>query len=115
MKEFAVGCNYKHPVHYLVLDTSGKIWKKYFMEGEFFEIKSYYNKQFRVLPVLLQTYLDSLKESNDAVSLEKKLDEEQTCPACEWVRNTLLDYFTLFKWDYLLLTNQLEGNTIRRV
>jgi hypothetical protein len=65
--------------------------------------------------VLLQTYLDSLKESNDAASLKKKLDEEQTCPAREWVRNTLLDYFTLFKWGYLPLTDQLEGDMMRRV
>jgi hypothetical protein len=59
--------------------------------------------------VLVQTYLDSLKESNDAASLKKKLDKEQTCPAREWVRNTLLDYSTLFKWGYLPFTDQLEG------
>lgn len=65
--------------------------------------------------MLLQTYLDSLKESNDAASLKKKLDEEQTWRAREWVRNTLLDYFTLFKWGYLPLTDQLEGDMMRRV
>ncbi|CEG67065.1 hypothetical protein RMATCC62417_03540 [Rhizopus microsporus] len=115
MKEYAIDCNYEHPVHSLVLDTSDKIWKNYFSNEELFEIKRYNNKQFRDLPVLLRTYLDSLKESNDAASLKKKLDKEQTCPACEWVRNTLLEYFTLFKWGYLPLTYQLEGDVIRRV
>jgi hypothetical protein len=43
------------------------------------------------------------------------LNEEQTCPAREWVRNTLLDYFTLFKWGYLPLTDQVEGDMMRRV
>lgn len=102
-------------MHSLVLDTSDKIWKNYFSNEELFEIKRYNNKQFRDLPVLLRTYLDSFKESNDAASLKKKLDKEQTCPACEWVRNTLLEYFTLFKWGYLPLTDQLEGDMIRRV
>lgn len=62
-----------------------------------------------------QTYIQSLKESNDAASLKKKLDEELTCPAREWVRKTLLEYFTLFKWGYLPLTDQLEGDMMRRV
>ncbi|KAG1459568.1 hypothetical protein G6F56_006135 [Rhizopus delemar] len=71
MKEYAIDCNYEHPVHSLVLDTSDKIWKKYSSGKEIFEIKSYNNKQFRDLPVVLRTYLDSLKESNDAVTLKK--------------------------------------------
>lgn len=71
MKEYAIDCNYEHPVHSLVLDTSDKIWKKYSSGKEIFEIKSYNNKQFRDLPVVLRTYLDSLKESNDAVTSKK--------------------------------------------
>lgn len=57
-------------------------------------MKSYNNKQFRDLPVPQQTYINSLKESNDAASLKNKLSEEQARPAREWVRNILLDYFT---------------------
>ncbi|RCH82413.1 hypothetical protein CU098_005247, partial [Rhizopus stolonifer] len=99
MKEYAIDCNYEHPVHSLVLDTSDKIWKKYSSGKEIFEIKSYNNKQFRDLPVVLRTYLDSLKESNDAVTLKKS-----------WTKNK-----HALRWGYLPLTDQLEGDMMRRI
>lgn len=102
-------------MHSLVLDTSEKVWDQYFTEEELLEIKSYNNKQFSNLPASLRTYINFLKESDDAASLKGKLEKEETCPAREWVRNTLLDYLNLFKWGYLPLTDQLEGDMMRRV
>ena len=67
------------------------------------------------MPVFLQTSIDLLKESDNAISLKMKLEKEETCPAREWIRNTLLDYLHLFKWGYLPLTDQLEGDMMRRI
>ncbi|KAI7898517.1 uncharacterized protein BX663DRAFT_442931 [Cokeromyces recurvatus] len=115
MKEYAINCNYEYPVHSLVLDTSDKIWKKYFIDEELLEIKNYNRKKLTDLPMSLQTYIDSLKTSTDAISLEAKLVQEQESLACEWVRSTLLEYFNLFKWEYLPLTDQLEEDMMRRI
>ncbi|KAI9020884.1 hypothetical protein CLU79DRAFT_754222 [Phycomyces nitens] len=57
--------------HSLILDTSEKVRNKCFTEEELFEIESYNNKHFRDLPVPLQAYFDSLKESDDAASLSR--------------------------------------------
>ncbi|KAI7871851.1 hypothetical protein BDF14DRAFT_916327 [Spinellus fusiger] len=97
MKEYAISCNYEHPVHSLILDTSDKIWKKYFAEEELLEIKTYNNKGLNDLPPSLQNYIDHLKTSTNSISLKKKLVQEQKSPACEWLRNTILEYIRLFR------------------
>ncbi|KAI7868615.1 hypothetical protein BDF14DRAFT_1693001, partial [Spinellus fusiger] len=114
-KEYAISCNYKHPVHSLILDTSDKIWKKHFVEEELLDIKAYNNKRLNDLPPSLQTYIDHLITSANSISLKKKLVQEQTSPACEWLRNIILEYIRLFRWNYLPLTDQLEGDIMRRV
>ncbi|KAL0138789.1 hypothetical protein V8B55DRAFT_1517923 [Mucor lusitanicus] len=86
MKEYAIGCNYEHPGHSLVMDTSDKTWCDIFTSEELLEIKSYKRKPLNDLPVPLKTYMNSLKTSEDATSLKTKLIAEQELPACEWVR-----------------------------
>lgn len=91
------------------------MWKQYFSEKELLGIKSHNLKKLIELPSNLQAFINSLKDSSDIDTLKAKLDQEQNSPACEWVKYTILDFLALFKCRYLPLTDQLEGDMMRRV
>lgn len=72
-------------------------------------------KQLVELPPNVNEYIESLQKSTDAISLKRQLTQELECPASDWIRNTLLEYLKLFKCNYLPLTDQSEGDVLRRV
>ncbi|RCH92754.1 hypothetical protein CU098_009368, partial [Rhizopus stolonifer] len=115
MEEFALSCCYEHPVHSLIFDTNDKSWASYFTKEEIKEITMYKPKKLDELPDVLNNYIEDLKKLRDVDTLKKKLSEETTCSACEWVRYTVLDYFKLFKYGYLPLSDQTEDDMMRRI
>ncbi|CAO3687004.1 unnamed protein product [Rhizopus stolonifer] len=115
MKEFALVCNYEHPVHSLILDTSDICWKNYFTSDELDEIKTMNMKNLCDLPDSLNAYTEAIRQVSDITELKKRLSQELEDPACEWIRSTMLDYLRLFKYNYMPLTDQTEGDMLRRV
>ncbi|KAG1171479.1 hypothetical protein G6F71_006929 [Rhizopus microsporus] len=115
MKEFALNCTYEHPVHSMVLDLSDINWKKYLTDEEIDEIENFKMKQLVELPPNVNKYIESLQKSTDAISLKRQLTQELECPASDWISNTLLEYLKLFKYNHLPLTDQSEGDVLRRV
>lgn len=103
------------PVHSLIFDTNDKSWASYFTKEEIKEITMYKPKKLDELPDVLNNYIEDLKKLRDVDTLKKKLSEETTCSACEWVRYTVLDYFKLFKYGYLPLSDQTEDDMMRRI
>ncbi|KAI8875757.1 hypothetical protein K501DRAFT_309786 [Backusella circina FSU 941] len=115
MEEFALVCNYEHPVHPLIFDTNDKCWKNYSIDNEIKEIFTYKMKRLGDLPEVMNKYIHYLKDLRHVNDLKKKLSEETESPACEWIRYTILDYLHLFKCGYLPLVNQTERDMLRRV
>ncbi|KAI8883688.1 hypothetical protein K501DRAFT_272433 [Backusella circina FSU 941] len=72
-------------------------------------------KKLDELPPLLNNYLEDLKKQQDIDALKTKLSEETDCSACEWARCTVLEYLRLFKYQYLPLLDQTEGDMMRRI
>jgi hypothetical protein len=99
----------------MILDLSDINWKKYLTDEEIDEIENFKMKQLVELPPNVNEYIESLRESTDAISLKRQLTQELECPASDWIRNTLLEYLKLFKYNHLPLTDQSEGDVLRRV
>lgn len=72
-------------------------------------------KQLVELPPNVNEYIDFLQKSTDAISLKRQLTQGLECPASDWIRNTLLEYLKLFKYNDLPLTDQSEGDVLCRV
>ncbi|KAI9364772.1 hypothetical protein BD770DRAFT_153281 [Pilaira anomala] len=95
MEGLVLACNYEHPAHSLILDTSDKSWLAYFTKEEIGEIMSFRPKNLDTLNV----YMEDLKQLTDIEALRKKLAEETECSACEWSRYTVLEYIKLLKYQ----------------
>ncbi|KAI8358555.1 hypothetical protein BD560DRAFT_335052, partial [Blakeslea trispora] len=115
MQKFALACNFEHPVHSFVLDTTDCTWEKYFTDEEMIEIRSHRLKKLANLPTPLNEYISQLQQLADVPSLKQQLGTEKDDTDCEWLRNCLLNYLNLFKCGYLPLTDQTEGDMMRRV
>ncbi|KAG0934848.1 hypothetical protein G6F57_013189 [Rhizopus arrhizus] len=115
MKEFALNCIYEHPVHSMIIDLSDIKWKKYLTAEEINEVRTFKQKELVGLPSEVEDYFESLKKSIDSVALKTQLTEDLDCSACSWIKRTLLEYLNLFKCNYLPLTDQSEGDVLRRV
>lgn len=121
MERFALACNYEHPCHSLIFDSGDKCWDEYFTEEELIEIKSYQLKKFPPLPLELKEYLQNLLEytSLDLDTLYCKLSTVRLHPvndsAKEWAQSTILNTIKLFMCNYIPLTDQSEGDIIRRI
>ncbi|CEP16334.1 hypothetical protein [Parasitella parasitica] len=115
MKEFALNCIYEHPVHSMILDLSDINWKKYLTAEEINEVKTFKQKELVGLPSEVEDYIESLQKSTDSVALKTQLTEDLDCSACSWIKRTLLEYLNLFECNYLPLTDQSEGDFLRRV
>ncbi|KAL7324747.1 hypothetical protein PS15p_209892 [Mucor circinelloides] len=115
MKEFALNCIYEHPVYSMILDLSDINWKKCLTAEEINEIRTFKQKELVGLPSEVEDYIESLKKSTDSVALKTQLTEDLDCSACSWIKCTLLEYLNLFKCNYLPLTDQSEGDVLRRV
>ncbi|KAG2220814.1 hypothetical protein INT45_004475, partial [Circinella minor] len=61
MKEFALSCNYEHPVHSMILDTNDNLWKNYFTPDELNEIEAEKEPTFHQLPKVVLQYLNNYK------------------------------------------------------
>ncbi|KAL9549077.1 hypothetical protein PS6_006280 [Mucor atramentarius] len=115
MEELALARNYEHPVHSLIFDTSDKSWSTYFTKEELEEIVAFKPRKLDELPNTLKSYMEDLRKLNDIETLRKKLAEETGSSACEWVRYTVLEYIKVFKYQYLPLLDQTEGDMMRRI
>jgi hypothetical protein len=79
------------------------------------EIAAFKPKKLDELPNTLSGYMDDIRKLNDMKTLKMKLVEETACSACEWARYTVLEYIKLFKYQYLPLSDQSEGDMMRRL
>ena len=102
-------------MHSLVLDTTDLTWKKYFTSQEMQEIKQHRCKRLVDLPASLDQYIHQLQQSADVPALKQQLLTEKDDENCEWLRNCVLNYLNLFKCGYLPLTDQTEGDMLRRI
>ncbi|KAG1471986.1 hypothetical protein G6F56_001801 [Rhizopus delemar] len=114
MKEFALACNFEHPVHSLVLDLSDESWKKYFSDQDIAEMMNY-NKTLPELPAELNNFIFEARKFPDADSFKQYLKQEFDSNACEWAKDTVLNYIKLFKNQQLPLNHQTEGDMLRRI
>jgi hypothetical protein len=96
----------------LIFDTSDKSWSTYFTKEEIKEIAAYKPKKLDEFPNTLNSYMEDLGKLNDTETLWKKLADETGCSACEWARYTVLEYIKLFKYQYLSLLDQSEGDML---
>jgi hypothetical protein len=99
----------------MILDLSDINWKKYLTAEEINEVKTFKQKELIGLPSEVEDFIESLKKSTDSVALKTQLTEDLDCSACSWIKRTLLEYLNLFKCNYLPLTDQSEGDVLRRV
>lgn len=97
------------------MDITDKSWVPFFSKEEIEEISNFSPKPLPKLPTILSSYIDSLKQIKDMKELKRKLMEETGCSACDWVRYTMLGYIKLFKFNYLPLTGQTEGDLMRKI
>lgn len=107
-----MGIFFSSPVHSMILDLDDVNWKKYLTAEEINEVKTFKPKELIGLPLEVENYMESLKESINSVELKTgDLDGS----ACSWIKRTLLEYFNLFKCNYLPMTDHSEGDALRRV
>lgn len=103
------------PTHSLVFDTGDKSWSNYFTKEEMEEITTFKPTKLDELPKTLNDYMEDLKMINNIETLRKTLADETECSACEWVRYTVLEYIKLFNYRYLPLSDETEGDVMRRI
>ncbi|KAI8878744.1 hypothetical protein K501DRAFT_195162 [Backusella circina FSU 941] len=115
MKEFALACNFEHPVHSLVLDLSYESWKKYFSDQDIAEMMNYNEKKLPELPAELNNFILEARKLPDADSFKQYLKQEFDSTASEWAKDTVLNYIKLFKYQQLPLNHQTEGDMLRRI
>lgn len=102
------------PVHSLVLDLSDESWKKYFSDQDIAEMMNY-NKTLPELPAELNNFIFEARKFPDADSFKQYLKQEFDSNACEWAKDTVLNYIKLFKNQQLPLNHQTEGDMLRRI
>jgi hypothetical protein len=102
-------------VHSLVLDLSDESWKKYFSDQDTAEMMNYNEKKLPALTAELNNFILEARKLPDADSFKQYLKQEFDSTACEWAKDTVLNYIKLFKYQQLPLNNQTEGNMLRRI
>ncbi|KAG1038733.1 hypothetical protein G6F43_012645 [Rhizopus delemar] len=115
MKEFVLACNFEYPVHSLILDLSDESWKKYFSDQDIAEMMNYNEKNLPALPAELNNFILEARKLPDADSFKQYLKQEFDSTACEWAKDTVLNYIKLFKYQQLPLNHQTEGDILRRI
>ncbi|KAG2209188.1 hypothetical protein INT47_005480 [Mucor saturninus] len=115
MEEFALACDFEHPVHSLVLDLGDESWKKYFSDQDIAEMMNYNEKKLPELPAELNNLILEARKLPDADSFKQYLKQEFGSTACEWAKDTVLAYIKLFKYQKLPLNHQTEGDMLRRI
>jgi hypothetical protein len=78
-------------------------------------IAAFKPKTLDELPNTLNGYMDDVRKLNDIETLKKKLAKETGCSVCEWAKHIALEYLKLFKYQYLPLSDQTEGDLVRRL
>lgn len=99
----------------MVLDTDDKYWKKYLTEAEIREVKQFPTKNLPNLPSTMKDFVDSLSTTNDIISLNNCLLERSSCPASEWLRETIVNCFKLFEFGHVPVKVLLEADMLRRI
>ncbi|KAG1166000.1 hypothetical protein G6F45_012394 [Rhizopus arrhizus] len=115
MKEFVLACNFEYPVHSLILDLSDESWKKYFSDQDIAEMMNCNEKDLPALPAELNNFILEARKLPDADSFKQYLKQEFDSTACEWAKDTVLNYIKLFKYQQLPLNHQTEGDILRRI
>lgn len=102
-------------MHSLVLDLSDESWKKYFSDQDIAEMMNYNEKKLPALPAELNNFILEARKLPDADSFKQYLKQEFDSTACEWAKDTVLNYIKLFKYQQLPLNHQTEGDMLRRI
>lgn len=74
-----------------------------------------YNKTLPELPAELNNFIFEARKFPDADSFKQYLKQEFDSNACEWAKDTVLNYIKLFKNQQLPLNHQTEGDMLRRI
>lgn len=99
----------------MILDLSDINWKKDLTAEEINKFKTFKQKELVGLPSEVEDSIESLKKSTVSVALKTQLTENLNCSACSWIERTLLEYLNLFNCKHLPLTDQSQGEVLRRV
>lgn len=102
-------------MHSLVLDLSDKSWKKYPSDQDIAEMMNYNEKKLPELPAELNNFILEARKLPNADSFKQYLKQEFDSTACEWAKDTVLNYIKLFKYQQLPLNHQTEGDMPRRI
>ncbi|KAI9364102.1 hypothetical protein BD770DRAFT_309044, partial [Pilaira anomala] len=119
MMEFAMSCEYEHPVHSMIMDPDDRCWTDVFTSEELDEIRKFNLKPLPQLPEEMKLYMDEFRTYNDIEELYEKVQERKLHPkrdpCLKWVQDSLYNCLKLFFAEYLPLTDQTEGDLMRRI
>lgn len=102
-------------MHSLILDLNDESWKKCFSDQDIAEMVNYNEKKLPELPAELNNLILEAQKLPDADSFKQYLKQEFDPTACEWAKDTVLDYIKLFNYQKLPLNHQTEGDMLRRI
>ncbi|KAK4520022.1 succinate--CoA ligase beta chain [Mucor velutinosus] len=116
MKEVALGFEYEHPCHSLILDVNDACWSEVFESDEIEEIRSFRSVEMPVMSAEVESYIQALNTLNPS-QLYAKVDSgvHDIASDSSWLQKSYRDAFRLLQSDFFPMESQTEGNVVKRV
>lgn len=96
-----------------------RCWTDVFSRQELDEIRNFNLRSLPSLPEDMKLYLDEFRSYTDIEELYEKVQERKLHPkrdpGLKWIQDSLCNCLKLFFAEYLPLTDQTEGDLLRRV